>query len=381
MKILSLFNNKGGVGKTTLTYHLAHILATPEAEGGLGKRVLLIDLDPQSNLTILALGEEVVEKIWEEENAFIESGFQDTKNDLGKNAFETLLKKPRTIHFLLKPTEEGITDETILPPPVPLNRMETLSIIPGRLSIQTYEATIAERWSGAYVGNQLSIRTITRIRKVAEVYAQKYSCDFVIMDTSPSLGALNKVVISMADGFIIPCMPDLFSLYGIKNIGKALSFWEKEFQTMARLQRNSLKDFQKSFVNFLGYTIFNAKSYKNYNKWDLSQAHYNYVLRFPKAIEESFNAIPTKPIPNDIIKEPIGDIAIMHTHNTFPSQAQKYKCPMWELPNAALESGDYALKANKVKFEKIKQAYAAFAIDLLKRVATYLEPVSITASK
>ncbi len=380
MKILSLFNNKGGVGKTTLTYHLAHILATPQAEGGLGKRVLLIDLDPQSNLTILALGEEKVERIWQTEDDFIERGFQQAKDELDKADFDALLNEHRTIHFLLKPTEEGITDESILPPPVPLNKTGTLGIIPGRLSIQTYEATIAERWSGAFVGNQLSIRKITKIRKVAESYAKKYAYDFVIMDTSPSLGALNKVVISMADGFIIPCLPDLFSLYGIKNIGKALSIWEKEFQTMARLQKQ-VKDFQKTFVNFLGYTIFNAKSYKNYNKWDLSQAHYNYVLKFPEAIEKSFNAIVAKPIPNDIIKEPIGGMAIMHTHNTFPSQAQKYKCPMWELPNAELESGDYTLKTSKDKFEKIKQAYAIFATELLKRVATYLEPISITASK
>ncbi|TGR90548.1 ParA family protein, partial [bacterium M00.F.Ca.ET.191.01.1.1] len=48
-KIVTIFNNKGGVGKTTLTYHLAHAL------GEIGKKVLLIDLDPQCNLTIFSL--------------------------------------------------------------------------------------------------------------------------------------------------------------------------------------------------------------------------------------------------------------------------------------------------------------------------------------
>ncbi|WP_226941362.1 ParA family protein [Janthinobacterium violaceinigrum] len=47
MKILSVFNNKGGVGKTTLTYHLAHSLSE------LGNKVLIIDADPQCNLKLL----------------------------------------------------------------------------------------------------------------------------------------------------------------------------------------------------------------------------------------------------------------------------------------------------------------------------------------
>lgn len=66
MKIISVFNNKGGVGKTNLTFHLAHALAD------LGKRVLLIDLDPQCNLTIYGMKTDRLHEIWERENAFIE---------------------------------------------------------------------------------------------------------------------------------------------------------------------------------------------------------------------------------------------------------------------------------------------------------------------
>jgi cellulose biosynthesis protein BcsQ len=60
MKIISIFNNKGGVGKTTLTYHLAHALAL------MGKRVLMIDSDPQCNLTIYGVETEELHKIWEQ---------------------------------------------------------------------------------------------------------------------------------------------------------------------------------------------------------------------------------------------------------------------------------------------------------------------------
>lgn len=57
MKIISLFNNKGGVGKSTLSYHLGCAL------GELGKKVLFVDLDPQCNLTINAMMENELEQI------------------------------------------------------------------------------------------------------------------------------------------------------------------------------------------------------------------------------------------------------------------------------------------------------------------------------
>ena len=58
------------------------------------------------------------------------------------------------------------------------------------------------------------------------------------MDTSPSLGTLNKVIISTVDGFIIPCFPDMFSLYGIRNIGRSLESWKRELDVIYSLISN-----------------------------------------------------------------------------------------------------------------------------------------------
>ena len=73
MKIISIFNNKGGVGKTTLAYHLAHILAE------MGKRVLILDLDPQCNMSLYGMPEEDLETIWQAEESVIENGFDSAK--------------------------------------------------------------------------------------------------------------------------------------------------------------------------------------------------------------------------------------------------------------------------------------------------------------
>ena len=73
MKVMSIFNNKGGVGKTTLTFHLAHALVE------MGKKVLLMDMDPQCNLTIHCLSEVIVQKIWEKEDDYIKMELEQTK--------------------------------------------------------------------------------------------------------------------------------------------------------------------------------------------------------------------------------------------------------------------------------------------------------------
>ena len=228
MKIVSLFNNKGGVGKTTLAFHLSWILSE------MGKKVLMIDLDPQCNLTICGIHESNLENIWKEEDAFIDD-YEKALREKSEQELKEINRKPRSIHYLLKPTEDGLDDlkDDKLPPVIELNG--NLGLIPGRLTINRYENVISERWSQAYQGVPLSIRTITRIRAIADAYAQRDGYDFVLIDTSPSLGALNKVIISTVDGFIVPCLPDMFSLYGIRNIGNSLKQWKKEFDKIFNL--------------------------------------------------------------------------------------------------------------------------------------------------
>jgi cellulose biosynthesis protein BcsQ len=253
MKIISLFNNKGGVGKSTLAFHLSNILAE------MGHKTLIIDLDPQCNLTICGMDEEVLHNIWTEEDSFIDD-FESSVKAMSTEEYGAFLRKPRTIHFLLKPTEDGQGELTSTPPPY--NLRTNLDLIPGRLTIHKFENKISERWSGSYLGESLSIRTITNIRSIAEEYSRLFDYEFVIIDTSPSLGALNKVIISTVDGFLIPALPDMFSMYGIRNIGSALKQWSKEFNTIYSLISDDKRTtFPTNFVRFLGYTIYNAKKY------------------------------------------------------------------------------------------------------------------------
>lgn len=364
MKIISLFNNKGGVGKSTLAFHLSHILAE------MGYNILMIDLDPQCNLTICGMEEEYLHEIWREEDPFIDD-FDSTKRKYSAGKFEKFIHKPKTIHFLLKPTEDGISETIEIPSPIHIKN--NLDLIPGRLTVHQYEAKIAERWSGAYMGDPLAIRTLTNIRTIAEEYGVRFHYDFVIIDTSPSLGALNKLIISTVDGFLIPALPDMFSLYGIRNIGNSLKQWKKEFSTIYTLiSDDKRKKFPPKFVRFLGYTIYNAKKYTGQTDWDLARAHYNYAQQIPETIETFISEDVREHLSSDMVHNPIGGMAVMHSHNTQPNMAQKYKHPIWEIPDLDnLESIDRGtIRGNIKMYTSTKEKYEEFAKSFLERIRT-----------
>lgn len=367
MKIISVFNNKGGVGKSTLSFHLGKAL------GLMGKRVLFVDLDPQCNLTISAMRENELENIWEEENSYIDD-FADAKNK-NLEEFLKITNRTRSIHFLLKPTEDGINDIEGLPPARTVS--ENVYMIPGRLSIHQFENRISERWSGLYQSDNLSIRTITCIRRACERYAKILDIDYVLVDTSPSLGILNKTIISTVDGFIIPAQPDMFSLYGIRNIGNSLNAWGKELEVIYGLISEEKREkFPKKFVQFIGYTLYNAKKYDGDNEYQLADAHYSYAKRIPQTINQYIKA--TNKIKVDDIDMMIADGAIVHTHNTYPSVAQALKCAMWEVPEVftKLQQTDpeylqkQMIDVNRGSFGRyrdIKDRYVKFATALIKR--------------
>jgi cellulose biosynthesis protein BcsQ len=357
MKSIAIFNNKGGVGKTTLLYHLAHALAE------MGKKILLIDLDPQCNLTINAMQEEVIQKIWDEEEDYI-NDFKDAKDALGSR-YNELSEQVRSIHFLLKPIEDGLDIEANSNPHFISNN---LHIIPGRLSLQFFESTISRKWAEAYTGSPHAIRTLSSIRTLAHNYAKRFSYDYVLIDTSPSLGDLNKIGVALSDFFFIPCSPDIFSIYGIRNIGTALLKWKKEFDVLFKLlPENQQNLFPKELVKLLGYTVYKCQKQDNANSLKIPQAHYNHAVEILKEIKKH---ISSEFLSNNFGEQSIGNNCIIHTHNTHPAMAQKYHSPIWKLPDLeGLESADRTtIKGNQAFFYQTKEKYKSFAEDLINKM-------------
>ena len=363
MKSIAVFNNKGGVGKTTLAYHLASAMAD------LGKKTLLVDLDPQSNLTLYGYSPEELEELWKEEDDFIED-FPQAKKSTTQAKYKKITSTTRSIHFLLKPTEDGVDELKTLPPARKIGK--NLDLLPGRLSVHMFENKIASRWSEAFQSDPLAIRTITNISRILKSYGSTGKYDIVIVDTSPALGILNKIVISTSNAFLVPCAPDMFSVYGIRNIGRALNSWIKDFSLLEKIvgERHA-KNLPSEPVSFLGFTIYNAKKRGDAsNEWKIAKAHYNYAKQVPSAVKQF---IPIQTIGEGVkhvISNPIGGTSVMYSHSTIPGMSQKYRVPIWDVPDHKdLSAEDRSSVApNRTQYLETKSAYKIFAKDVISRL-------------
>lgn len=197
MKSLTFFNNKGGVGKTTLAVNMAHHLGKQHKQ-----RVLFVDCDPQCNATQILLPEET----WE-------SLYQTTESATAG----TILK---TISALRHGDSHIDTDL-----PVIKSERFAVDVLPGHPFLALLEDVLSESW-GQFAGGILG--AARRTHWVSQLVAAA-DYDLVVFDVGPSLGALNRSVLIGSDMFITPVAPDLFSLYSFDNLATWFNKWSRTY--------------------------------------------------------------------------------------------------------------------------------------------------------
>lgn len=207
-KIISIFNNKGGVGKSTISWNLAHALGT------LDKKVLLIDFDPQCNLSIAMLGEETFVTSLPTQNA----------------------PYGMTIRSFLQRFLQNTGGEEIFLHKGP-NTSPNVDLIAGDFWLNVYADSLN-------VGNDLlmgsGLSRYVALKKIVAAAEDRanLSYDYVIVDLPPSFGALVRAAFYSSDYFVVPCTSDNFSAYCVGLIGQMvpafMADWEsglKRFKT------------------------------------------------------------------------------------------------------------------------------------------------------
>lgn len=196
--ILTFFNNKGGVGKTSLVYHLAWMYSS------LRKRVLLVDLDPQTNLTAALLKEEEIEAIWDSQTP--------------DSTIYQCVKPLTDVGDVIEPTLQKISDD--------------LYLIPGDAALASFEDYLSDEWPKSLNDRNLyrPMRILSSFWQVMMMGAKKIEADLIIVDVGPNLGAINRSVLIATDYVAIPLAADLFSLQGLQNLGPTLSSWHKSWR-------------------------------------------------------------------------------------------------------------------------------------------------------
>lgn len=258
MTSIALFNNKGGVGKTTLTYHLAHMIRR------LGLSVLAVDLDPQANLTSMCLEEDEIEELWENRSELIDQGavmpgIPGTGRVTGG----------QTVADAVKPILDGTGDITDV---APVSLHPDLWLVPGSLDLSRFEDKLSNEWSRAYAGDLAAIRTSTAFHRIIEQAATAVRADIVLIDVGPNLGAINRAALIAADCVLMPLAADLFSLKGLSNLGPTLRSWRSDWQSLVLPRVPSDISAPKATMNPLGYVIMQPemrldRPVKAYRRW------------------------------------------------------------------------------------------------------------------
>lgn len=223
MTSIAVFNNKGGVGKTTALYHLAWMLAE------LGLRVVALDLDPQSNLTSSFLSEEKLDELW--------NGSDRDRTIVG--AVSALI-------------EEG-TGDVREPHLERVNR--NLALVPGDLALARMEDELSAQWSGCLSAQPRAFRVTTAFHRVVQLAASRFQADLVLLDVGPNLGALNRCALIAADRVVVPLVPDLYSIQGLRNLGPTLQKWRSGWSKRIGEAPPSITDLPSGSMTPAGYVI------------------------------------------------------------------------------------------------------------------------------
>lgn len=247
LKSVAVFNNKGGVGKTTISTNLGYELARS------GNRVLVMDLDPQSNTTQVVLNQDQVERLY-------------TKS-LGDIARIWSVKDIYTP--MLDSNEATIGDVKSAVLKGKKHRF-LFDVIPSSLMLSEFEDTLSDAWSDLRANKLGGLRRTNWFIQLTEQIKDDY--DYLILDLSPSLGALNRSVLLNVDSFIIPVTGDIYNVYGIKNISTWIRGWIKIYtRAMGYLEEDYSSDIiddakinrtiaQGDFKKFAGFIISKART-------------------------------------------------------------------------------------------------------------------------
>ncbi len=240
MTTVVFFNNKGGVGKTSLVYHLAWMYAD------LGVKVLAADLDPQANLSAMFLSEERLEQLWPDDSPH---------GDSIVGAFQPILSGTGD---LADPHVEQIS--------------ERLGLVVGDLAMSRLEGMLALAWPNSMSGQEPAFRQLSAFHRLLLSAASRCGADVVLMDVGPNLGAINRAAMIAAQHVVIPLASDLFSLQGLRNLGPALREWRGEWHDRLGRKPAAKLELPEGGMVPIGYVIMQhavraGRPAKAYEKW------------------------------------------------------------------------------------------------------------------
>ncbi len=332
-KKLIFVNNKGGVGKTTLAFNCAVSLAKR------GYKTVLVDLDPQCNLSRLALGEEY----------YLKNLFSETE---------------KTIFDVLRGVIEGGSDINLSVKFLPIKADANLSLLKGDINLSMYEGLLSTAYGQAASGQPIGYFQTSAIDRFLREKGLSEEVDIFIIDTSPSLGILNQTILLGADYFVVPMMPDAFSVQGIENLGVIYERWKVQWKNTAKALAGNTetKMVLQGDPLFVGYIV---NSYNVYGKQPIAD-HRAWMEKIPERVKTYLSERHCR---NGLVeaswKNPL---QIIQDYGRIPAKCQELGVAIFELDPALIADNQQGTKEN---IEKSKEEFAGLTSSLLKVLEAY----------
>jgi cellulose biosynthesis protein BcsQ len=329
-KKLVFVNNKGGVGKTTLAFNCAVEFSKK------GYKTVLVDLDPQCNLSRLALGDVFME------NNLFDGEFKD-------------------VYDVLRGIVEGGSDIDLSVNFINTQN-ENLSILPGSLKLTNFENILIDAYGQATGGNPIGYFQTSAIDRFLRKKGLDENIDVFIIDTSPNLGLLNRIILLGSDYFVVPMAPDAFSLQGIENLGNILELWKQNWKNTGRALSQGIPSERvlSSEGLFIGYVI---NSYNQYNKQPIKQ-HRNWIEEIPNRVKKYLSE---KHCRNGLVekswKNPLESIK---DYGQLPAMAQDKNKAIFELSEDEIRE-----IGTRENLEQSKKEFDSLSNNILKIIEQY----------
>jgi len=344
---IALFNHKGGVSKTTTTFNLGWMLASK------GKRVILVDTDPQCNLTGMALGEQT-----EDDEARI-AAIYNTRSNIKTGLAPAFESQPRAI--------EAVDC-------IPLKGQEGLFLLPGHVGFAEYEVTlgIAQELSGSIQALKNLPGSITDLLNKT---ARQFDADYILIDMSPSLGAINQNLLMTSDFFIIPTTADFFSVMAIDSLVRVLPRWYTWAKTASSMQilKDATYPFPDITLRFLGvivqnYRIIRGKETAAFETWiqkiqeDVSTKLVPVLARYNMMLSEQTYA--NQAIDSSYCLTKISNF------NSLIALSQEHRTPIYALTAQQLGQTGIVLQKNQAKQAEFGQMFENLADKIIGLTST-----------
>jgi len=331
MKSIAFFNNKGGVGKTTLLCNLAGHFGLK-----LGQRVLIIDADPQSNATAYLLPSETLQQLYNDENS--------------ANLYE---------YYEPIAAGRGYSEQH---PTISQSIRFGVDLLPGHPRFALREDLLAKDWGDTLTGNERGLQTTFAFRHLLSEFKDSY--DFVFIDMGPSLGAINRSILLSADYFITPMSADLFSLMAIENIILSLATWRDDLSGgLGFFERRNGAHYVcdgetvRWKLLFLGYVMQQYKAKSVRGELRAVGSYDRIIQQFPADIEKlnnNFGRHTTSPV----------DLGRFPSLYSLVPMSQSAHAPIFSLGSA-----DGVVGAHFSKVDEAGEMFAAIAERLKARMA------------